>query len=261
MDLGLDDTAALVTASSSGLGKASAVALAREGADVAICARNAERLETARREVNEAGSGDVLAVQADVTDPDEIDALLEEVTGDFGGLDHLVTSAGTPTTKPFLETTERDWYVSYDLLVMCVVWLARGVHPFLVESETGSVTVIASTDAREPVENRVLSSALRRAVLGLVKTLAREWAPAVRVNAVLPGPHRTPSLERRIQAAVDRGAYETDADGLEAVERAVPLGRVGDPDAFGDVVAVLASERAGFVTGTAIPVDGGLLRS
>lgn len=261
MDLGLTDSAALVTASSSGLGKACAKALARADANVAICARNATGLEAARAEINRAGSGTVLAVQADITDPDELDALVDEVVADFGGLDHLVTSAGVPASKPFLETTERDWYSTYDLLVMSVVWLAMRAHPFLVESDTGTVVTIASTDVREPVAGQVLSNAIRRAVIGLSKTLAVEWAPDVRVNAVLPGPHATAALEARIRADVERGRYGSYEDGLEDVYDAVPLGTVGDPDSFGSWVAMLASRHARFVTGSTVPIDGGVLRS
>lgn len=259
MELGLTDSVALVTAGSRGLGRASALALAREGADVAVCARNAERLEAARRDINDAAAGDVLAVQADITDPDDVDALLSEVTDDLGGLDHLVVSTGRPADGPFAAATERDWYVGYDLLVMSLVWLARRAGPFLADGG-GSLTAIASTEAREPVAGRVISSTVRRAVPGLVKTLAREWAPAVRVNAVLPGPHDTPGLHDRVEAATAAGRYESVESGVEQLRGAVPLGRLGDPAALGDLVAVLASDRAGFVTGACVPVDGGTLR-
>lgn len=261
MDLKLGDSDALVIAGSTGLGKACASAFAREGANVAVCGRNAQRLEAARESLNDAGTGSVLTAQADITDPDELDAVVEEVTGDFGGLDHVVASAGAPATKPFLDTTARDWYATYDLLVMSVVWLAERAYPFLAESETGTLTAIASTDVREPVRGHVLSNAIRRSVLGLVKTLALEWAPDVRANAVLPGPHATPSLEARLRDEVEREGYDSEEAALDAVRDEVPLGTVGDPEALGDLVAVLASERAAFVTGAAVPIDGGTLRS
>ena len=260
MDLKLGDSDALVIAGSTGLGKACASAFAREGANVAVCGRNAQRLEAARESLNDAGTGSVLTAQADITDPDELDAVVEEVTGDFGGLDHVVASAGAPATKPFLDTTARDWYATYDLLVMSVVWLAERAYPFLAESEAGTLTAIASTDAREPAPGHVLSNAIRRSVLGLVETLATEWAPDVRVNAVLPGPHATPSLEARLRGEVERGEHDSRAAALDAVRDDVPIQTVGDPERFGDLVAVLASDRAAFVTGAAVPVDGGALR-
>lgn len=261
MDLGLADSDVLVIAGSTGLGRACASAFAREDANVAVCGRNAQRLEAARESLNGEGTGSVLTVQADITDPDELEAVVEEVTADFGGLDHAVSSAGAPATKPFLDTTARDWYATYDLLVMSVVWLAERAHPFLAESEAGTLTAIASTDVREPVRGHVLSNAIRRSVPGLVKTLALEWAPDVRVNAVLPGPHATPSLEARLRDDVERGGHDSREAALDAVLDEVPSGRLGDPDALGDLVAVLASERAAFVTGTAFPIDGGTLRS
>jgi NAD(P)-dependent dehydrogenase (short-subunit alcohol dehydrogenase family) len=261
MGLGLTEKAVLLTAGSSGLGKASAMALARGNANVAICGRNAERLETAREELNGAGSGDVLAVQTDLTDPDDLDELIEEVTGEFGGLDHLVYSTGAPVVKSFGERLERDWYTSYDLLVMSLVWMARRTYPFLCESDPGSLTVIASIEAREPDPAHVLSSVIRRAVPGLVKTLARDWAPDVRVNAVLVGPHDTPGFREQVDTAVEHGRYDSFDEGVADARDTVPLGCLGDPKAFGDVIAVLASQSARFITGAAIPVDGGVLRS
>jgi NAD(P)-dependent dehydrogenase (short-subunit alcohol dehydrogenase family) len=237
------------------------MALAREDAHVAICGRNAERLETTRNEINGVGSADVLAVQTDLTDTDDLDELVEEVAGDFGGLDHLVFSTGAPAVKPFAETVERDWYVSYDLLVMSFVWLAKRTYPILLDSDAGSLTVIASTEVREPDRAHVLSSVVRRSVPGLVKTLAREWAPDVGVNAVLAGPHDTPGLREQIDAAVKQGRYDSVDHGFADTRDAVPLGSLGDPDAFGEVIAVLASRSARFITGAVIPVDGGVLRS
>ena len=261
MDFGLDGNAALVTASSSGLGRASAKALAAEGANVTICARGAEKLEDAKREIDAAGDGDVLTVECDITDPDEIEALVEATVEEFGGLDHLVTSAGGPPSGPFLDTTERDWYEAYDLLVMSAVWLTKAAHPHLVESDAGTVVNVTSTSVREAIDGLVLSNAVRRGVIGLMKTQAREFAPDVRVNAVLPGAHETPRIQDLVEAAVERGEYDTYDEGLAAWSEDIPLDRVGDPRELGDAVAFLSSDRASFVNGVAMPVDGGRLRS
>jgi glucose 1-dehydrogenase/3-oxoacyl-[acyl-carrier protein] reductase len=261
MDLGLEGNSALVTASSSGLGRASAKALAEEGANVAICARGEKQLEDAKAEIEAAGDGDVVAVPTDITDPDEIEALVDATVEEFGGLDHVVTSAGGPPSGPFLDTTERDWYEAYDLLVMSVVWLTKAAHPHLVESDAGTIVNVTSTSVREAIDGLVLSNAVRRAVIGLMKTQAREWAPEVRANAVLPGAHETPRIQELVEASVERGEYDSYDEGLADWSADIPMDRVGQPRELGDAVAFLSSDRASFVNGVAMPVDGGRLRS
>ncbi len=261
MDLHLDGNAALVTASSSGLGLASATALAREGANVTICGRDPDRLADAGAHVESEAAGEVLTRQADVTDPDDVTDLVRTTVDAFGELDHLVTSAGGVPSGPTLETTERDWYGAYDTLVMSAFWTLREAHPHLVESDRGTAVCITSTSVEEAIEELVLSNAVRRAVLGLVKTVAREWAPDVRTNAVLPGAHETPRIEDLIDQAMARGEYDSYEEGLADWADPIPLDRIGDPDRFGDVVAFLSSDRAGFVNGASVPVDGGRLRS
>ena len=259
MDLALDGDAALVTASSSGLGKASAAALAREGADVVLCSRSEARLDAAAEDVREDAAGDVVTVPADITDPDDVEAVVEATVDAFGGLDHVVTSAGGVPSGPFLDTTERDWYEAYDLLVMSVVRTLEAAHEHLVDGG-GTVTCITSTSVSEPIEGLVLSNAVRRGVVGLAKTVAREWAPEVRANVVQPGAHETPRIEELVAASVERGEYDSYDEGLAAWSDDIPLGRVGDPGELGDVVAFLASDRASFVNGVSLPVDGGRLR-
>src|SRR6056297_349346 len=152
MNLGLDGNSALVTASSSGLGRASAKALAAEGANVALCARGEEQLRDAKEEIDAAGDGDVVAVPTDITDPDEIEALVDATVSEFGGLDHVVTSAGGPPSGTVLDTTERDWYEAYDLLVMSAVWVTKAAHPHLMESDAGTVVNVTSTSVREAID-------------------------------------------------------------------------------------------------------------
>jgi glucose 1-dehydrogenase/3-oxoacyl-[acyl-carrier protein] reductase len=261
MDLHLDGDAALCTAATSGLGLASATALAAEGADVAVCGQTPAHVDAAREQLQAAGSGDVLARQADVTDPDEVRALVEETVDAFGGLDHLVTSAGGPPSGPFVETTERDWYRAYDTLVMSVVWTLEAAGDHLREGDGGTWTAITSRTVREVADDLVLSNAVRRAVVGLAKTVSREFAPAVRANAVLPGAHETARIRELIEDAVERGEVADYEAGYAEWAADVPLERIGDPRELGDVVAFLASERASYVTGAALAVDGGSLRS
>jgi glucose 1-dehydrogenase/3-oxoacyl-[acyl-carrier protein] reductase len=261
MDLQLEDNAALVTASSSGLGLASATALAREGANVTICGQTTEHLEQAKREIEAAGGGDVIARETDITDPSEISKLVDVTVEAYGGLDHLVTSAGGVPSGSFLSMTNRDWYQAFDMLVMSHAWTLEAAHPHLVESDAGSIVSITSTSVQEAIDGLVLSNAIRRAVIGTIKTVAREFAPEIRANAVLPGPHETPRIEELIEQAMDRGEYDSYEAGLADWSTDVPLDRIGDPMELGDAVAFLSSERASFITGASVPVDGGRLRS
>jgi glucose 1-dehydrogenase/3-oxoacyl-[acyl-carrier protein] reductase len=260
MDLELAGNAVLCTAATSGLGRASAEQFAREDADVAVCGTTEAHIEATREHLESLGSGDVMAVEADITDRDAVEAFVETAADRFGGLDHVITSAGGPAPGPFLETSEHEWQQAYELLVMSVVWTTRFAHPYLRESAAGTIVNITSRSVREVIDDLVLSNSVRRAVIGLMKTQAREFAPEVRVNAVLPGAHETPRIEQLIEAAVERGEYGSYAEGLESWSDA-PLGRVGDPEELGDVVAFLSSPRASYVTGTALPVDGGSMRS
>ena len=261
MDLDLDGNSALVTASSSGLGFASAQALAEEGANVMLCGRTEDRLEDAREEIAETAVGEVQATPTDITDPDAVSHLVSETVDAFGGLDHLVTSAGGPPSTTFLETDERDWYQAYDLLVMSAVWTIEEAHEHLLESDHGSVTCITSRTVREVADGLLLSNAVRRGVIGLVKTVSREFAPEIRVNAVLPGTIETPRIEELIEANIERGVYDDYEQGLTDLASEIPMDRIGEPRELGDIVTVLSSPRSSFVNGVAVPIDGGLLRS
>ena len=261
MNLGIEGNVALCTAASSGLGLASAKVLAAEGAHVAVCGRTPERLEAAAAEIDEAGEGEVLAVEADITDRDHLSAFVEQTADEFGGIDHVVTSAGGPPSGPFASTDDEDWYQAYDLLVMSAVWTLREARPYLEESDAGTAVAITSRTVQEVADDLVLSNAVRRGVIGLVKTLSREFAPKVRVNAVLPGAHETGRIVNLIEAAVERGDVDSYEEGYEEWAADVPLARIGDPAELGDAVAYLSSERASYVNGIAMPVDGGSLRS
>ncbi|GAB3676476.1 SDR family oxidoreductase [Halopiger thermotolerans] len=256
MDLQIDGNAALVTASSSGLGKASAKALAREGANVVINGRDEDRLADAKAEIEDVATGEVVAQPGDLTDEDDIERLVETTVDEFGGLDHLVTSAGGPPSGPFLETDDEDWYEAYELLVMSVVRLAREAEPHLKEGENGTIVNITSRSVKEAIDNLVLSNSVRMSVIGLEKTLSQEFAPDVRANAVLPGPHETSRIEDLVEQAVERGEYDSYEEGLESWATN-PLERVGDPMELGNTVAFLSSPQSGFINGQSIVIDGG----
>jgi len=260
MDLELDGDAALVTAGTSGLGRASAVALAEAGADVAVCGTTTDHIESAEAALDASGDGDVLAVEADITDPDAVEGFVEDTVAAFGGLDHVVTSAGGPPSGSFLDTDDEDWYDAYDLLVMSVVRTTRAAYPHLKEGK-GSIVNITSGSVKEVIDGLVLSNSVRRGVIGLMKTQSHEWAPEVRVNAVLPGAHETSRITELVEQSVERGEFDSYEEGIEAWSDGIPMERVGDPRELGDTVAWLCSDAASYVTGTAIPVDGGSSRS
>ncbi|WP_049928541.1 SDR family oxidoreductase [Halopiger goleimassiliensis] len=257
MDLQIDGNAALVTASSSGLGKASATALAREGANVVINGRDEDRLEDAKAEIEAVATGEVVTQQGDLTDEDDLTRLVETTVDEFGTIDHLVTSAGGPPSGPFLETDDEDWYHAYDLLVMSVVRLAREAEPYLSEGEeTGTIVNITSRSVKEALDSLVLSNSVRMSVIGLEKTLSQEFAPDVRANAVLPGPHETSRIQDLVEQAVERDEYDSYEEGLDDWA-GNPLERVGDPMELGNTVAYLSSPVSGFINGDSIVIDGG----
>lgn len=256
MNYEIGGNVAVVAASSSGLGKASAKALASEGAHVVINGRDEDRLAEAAADVRSVADGEVLAVQGDLTNRDDIERLVERTVEEFGGIDHLVTNAGGPPSGSFMETEDEDWYDAFDLLVMSVVRLVREAAPYLRE-DGGTIVTITSRSVKEAIPSLVLSNAVRMSVIGLEKTLSKELAPDVRANAVLPAPHETARQRELIQAAVDRGEFESYEAGLDTKGDINPLGRIGDPMELGDAVAFLSSERSSFINGVAIPIDGG----
>lgn len=259
MDLGIADDTALVAASSSGLGKATATALAREGTDVVVNGRDPEKLDSTVEELQSAGDGDVVGKRADLTNVNEIAGLVDETVEEFGGLDHLVTNAGGPPSGPFVAMSDEDWYDSFDLLVMSAVRLIREAAPHLKE-DGGTITNIASMTVKEAAEGLILSNSVRMGIIGLEKTLSKEFAPAVRVNAVLPGSHETARTRELVNQGIERGEYQDYESGLEERYSDIPLG-IGDPIDLGNTVAFLCSERASNITGVALPVDGGRSQS
>ena len=257
MDLELDGTSALVTASSSGLGKASAESLAREGANVVVNGRDEQQLADTVDELDAVGDGHVVGVQGDLTEKADIEHLVERTVEEFGGIDTLVTSAGGPPSGAFMDTDDDDWYEAFDLLVMSAVRTVREAAPYLKESDQGTMTFITSRSVKEAIDSLVLSNSVRMAVIGLHKTLSKELAPEVRSNAVLPGPHETSRIEDLVEQAVERGDYDDYEEGLEDWGDGIPLGRIGNPGELGDTVAFLSSPKSSYINGVSVPIEGG----
>lgn len=260
MDLGISDNVALVTASSSGLGKASAMELARADANVVLNGRDPDRLEAAVEEVDAVGDGDVIGVEGDLAVADDPVRLVERTVDEFGTIDHIVTSAGGPPYGEFMEQDDEDWYDAFDMLVMGVVRTLREAKPHL-EDGNGTIVNITSLTVKEAVDSLVLSNSVRMSVVGLEKTLSREFAPDVRANSVLPGFFETSRLQEGIEHDVEQGEYDSYEDGLAEMASDVPLDRVGQPRELGELVAFLSSERAAYLNGVAIPIDGGVTQS
>ncbi|AUX09465.1 3-oxoacyl-[acyl-carrier protein] reductase [Halalkaliarchaeum desulfuricum] len=263
MEFDIDGNVALTTASSAGLGYASAMALVREGCHVVINGRNETRLREAAERLREEATGDarVVPMQGDLTDTADIQRLVEETVREFGRLDHLVTSAGGPPSGPFLETTDQEWEEAYELLVMSVVRLVRAAADDLRADDGGTIVTITSRTVKEAIDSLVLSNSVRMGVIGLEKTLSREFAPEVRCNAVLPGSHETDRIRELVEQAVERGEYDSYEEGLAARGSEVPLERIGDPIELGNTVAFLSSPKSGYINGAAIPIDGGSTKS
>ena len=259
MNLGLRDKIALVTAASKGLGKAVALRLAREGARVALCARNEKTLRKAATEVKKTAGRPALALSADVSDPAAVDALVKATVEQFGRIDALVINAGGPPPGQFLDLTPEDWEAAARLTLMSAVHLCYAVVPVMKEQGEGSILAMTSITVKQPLPNLILSNSLRLGVTGLVKTLADELAPlGIRVNSICPGnlldsPLWVNSLYK--QYAKKWGITEEEV--RQKYVDQVPLKRGCTYDDVTNLLVFLASDAASYMTGQAVNVTGG----
>ncbi|MHC4779894.1 MAG: SDR family oxidoreductase [Planctomycetota bacterium] len=257
MDLGLRGKRALVTAASRGIGLAVARTLAEEGARVALCARHRPALEAAARSVGP----ETLCFPADLTRLDDIRELVREAVAGLGGLDILVSSTGGPPASSIEKASDDDFKDAVDLTLMSAVRLVRETLEPLEESGSGRILLIASVSIKQPVAGLILSTAPRSGLLGLNKALAQELAPrGIRTNLLLPGftwTQRVEDLAASMAASQGVGVEEI----RERWERDIPMGRLARPDEIASVAAFLVSGRSSYVTGTALQVDGGYVRT
>lgn len=260
MDLELHDRRILITGGSSGLGLAAAMSLVAEGASVAICGRSRERLDTAAESLRERavhGDQDIVALTADVTDPGDLTALRESLEQRWGRLDGLVNNAGEHTSGDFETTSDDEWYSDFDLKVMAIIRGVREMLPLLRASGSAAVLNVLSVFARYQYKNSMPSSMYRSAGLSATNSLAFDLAAdGIRVNAALIGFIHSDQWVRA--AGSDDPQVVAAYEAKRAADLGVPLGRAGKSEEFGDVAAFFLSPRAGYLTGTAVNVDGGL---
>jgi 3-oxoacyl-[acyl-carrier protein] reductase len=260
METGLKGKVVLVAGASQGMGRACADAFAAEGAIVAMCARTDKTLQAASADVRKRSRAEVFAKALDVSDPALVKTFVTEVAHKFGGVDVCVANAAGPPPKTFLHISDEDWQSAFAMNFMSVVYLAREVIPHMQKKRWGRIITITSTSVRQPIPDLVLSSAIRPAVVGLVKTLAGEFGKdGITCNNVAPGYTATERLAEvagpRARAA---GVSEEEIRARWAAD--VPLRRLGKPEEIADAILWLASERAAYITGQTLLVDGGIYK-
>ena len=261
MDLGLDSKVAFVAAGSKGLGRAVAEELAAEGAQLYLCARGEESLATTCDEIRRASGTRVVGMAADVSRAEDVSAAVRSAIGEFGKIDILVTNAGGPPSGKFESLTRDKWRDAVELTLMSVVNLTRDVLPGMKERRWGRIINVTSIAVKQPVDGLMLSNSLRSAVTGFAKTLSNEVAPyGITVNNILPGYTRTDRVDQLSDSAAKRDGINRE-DVLAKWEAEIPMGRLGEPRELGALAAFLASERASYITGASIPVDGGWIRA
>ena len=261
MDLGLKGKVAFVAAASQGLGRAVAEELAAEGASLILNSRSSENITAVCDDINRTTGVEVFPAAADLSNTSQLEAAVGSGFDHFGKIDILITNVGGPPAGTF-ETLRRDaWTDAFQSLLMSVIDLSRLVLPGMKERQWGRILNVTSISVKQPVDNLILSNSLRAAVTGFAKTLSNEVAEyGVTVNNILPGYTLTERVEQLARSVSDREGVSVDA-AKERWESQIPMKRLGRPDEFAALAAFLVSDRASYITGTSIPVDGGWIRS
>ena len=260
MELGLQGKVALVAASSKGLGRAVARELAAEGAAVVMCARGEDALERAKREIIDETGAAVVAVAGDVATSEGVAQVTRTALDRFGHIDILVINAGGPPAGTFDKHDWNAWQNAVDLTLRSAVELTRAVLPGMRERHWGRIVAVNSIAAKQPVDNLMLSNSVRAAVTGFLRTLANEVAAdGITVNTILPGYTRTERVEQLAEANARKEGVDQ-KDILGRFEREIPMRRLGEPNEFGALAAFLCSQRASYITGQSIAVDGGWIK-
>src|SRR3984885_6260297 len=250
----------MVAASSDGIARAAAEQFAAEGANVAMCSRDQKKLNAAAAQIRERYQARVLAEVRDVTDEVAVEAFVKHVIQEFGSVDVCVTNAGGPPPKMFLATTTEEWHRAVELNFMSVIYFARAVLPWMQKNRWGRLVTITSVTVRQPVPDLIYSNAVRAGVLGLIKSLSNKFGKdGITVNNVGPGFTATERLKQLIsKRSQDLGISPAEFESRLVEE--VPLKRVGQPEELADAIVWLASDRASYITGQTLLVDGGAFK-
>jgi 3-oxoacyl-[acyl-carrier protein] reductase len=262
MDLGLARKVAIVAASSKGLGKAVAQTLAREGALVTVNGRDAVAVRATADEIRAETGSDVLEIVGDMTNAEDVERLISDTVAHRGGLDILVCNAGGPPSGTFASfPDDQPWLDAVNLNLMSTLRLMRTALPHLEARGGGSITNIVSTSVKQPIGHLILSNTARTAVIGLAKSVSLEWAPKnIRVNNVCPGSTLTGRITSLAKVRAEK-AGTTEQAIIDEDAKQIPMGRLGTPQEFANVVTFIASPAASYVTGTTLQVDGGNVKS
>jgi 3-oxoacyl-[acyl-carrier protein] reductase len=257
VDLGLKNKVALVAGGSMGLGLAVAKMLSKEGARVAICALDDPYLPQAREEIIRETGGEVIAVPTDVTDAEQAKNFVRSAMDHYGTLDILVNNAGGPPSKPFFDIDDKLWEFGFRLNLLSTILMTREAVPVMKAKRWGRIINMTSISVKQPIDGLILSNTIRSGVIGFAKSLSNELAPFnITVNSVCPGYTMTERVREVSRAVAAREGTTPDAI-IKKWETEIPMGRLGKPEELAGLVAFLASEIAGFITGAAIQIDGG----
>lgn len=261
MDLGLQGKRALITAASRGLGRAAAFALAREGAALAVAGRNVAAMDGLIEELLTAGAKSAVAVEIDLSKRGTLHAGVKAAVEALGGLDIFIANTGGPESAPFLGVKREGWEDALNESLLPMVDLCHEVLPHMRANKFGRIIFVTTVGVKIVQPNMVLSDSIRLAIVGMAKSLSIEFAhEGITVNCLCPGPFATDRMEYLVTASMERDQLSRkDAEALWLEE--VPVGKFGDPDDFGAMVAFLSSQRGSFITGTAIALDGGKSRA
>ncbi len=260
MELGLKGRVALITGSSQGIGKAIALELSMEGAKVTICARDKDSLKKTANDIHSETGNEVLPVRTDLTRNDHVERLVRTAFAHFGRIDVLVNNTGGPPSTNFLETSNQHWLDAYTQLMMSTVNTCSAVIPHMQAAKWGRIVNMTSFVAKQPADKLVLSNAVRAGILGLSKSLSNELAPyGILVNAVCPGWTMTRRVEDLAKAHAN-AERKTSEEIVKSWESQIPLKRMAQPREIASLVVFLASERASYITGAVMQVDGGIVK-
>ena len=260
MDLGLRDKTAIVAASARGLGKAVAEGLAAEGARLTICDIDEDEVQKTGSKITAKTGVEVLALKTDVRNREEIRELVRKTVDRFGRVDILVTNSGGPPPTNFLDTEDDEWQKAIELNLLSTIFMCKEVVPYMIKQRWGRIITMTSISVKQPIDRLILSNTARTGVLGFTKSLATELAPYnILVNTVCPGHTYTRRIDQLVKDKAKKFG-KTEEEIMETYNGDIPLGRMGRPEEFGNVVTFLASERASYVCGTAIQIDGGHIK-